>query len=188
MPPVGGWVVASGTVALPAPTLSTDVPFHPVEDVGSMPVEVTIDGFTVPATWDYELPPTLEGCTVVQTGTLEPAPGAVCESVTVTDSGGFGSVGQRIRQLLVSFTGSGMETDGSHEIVFTVDLSNVAGVPADWLWDDSGVIAGSFLPFPGYSCIDLPSFTARAPAWAASSPAYMELHEQPTVRDPVCGP
>jgi len=152
-----------------------------------MPVEVMVDGHAVPATWDYEQPAVQVGCVVVRTGTLDPVPGAQCTSVTVTPTGDFGGIGQRVRQMQMSFAASGYQTDGSQQIVFTVDLSTVSSVPADFQWDGAGVIAGSFLPLAGYSCRDLPTFSARAPTWAAMNSAYLELHERGAT-DPVCGP
>lgn len=188
VPPPGAWVAASGTVTLPDPTLDTDPEFSPVEGPGAMPVEVEIDGYAVPATWDYEPPPVQEWCAVVFTGTFDPVPGLTCESTTVTVTGGWGDIGSRVRSLGMSFRVTGTERTDPHEIVFTTDLSAVAQIPADWVWSTSGVNAGSFWPVAGYSCADLPSFSARAPGWAAGGPAFIELIEQSGGNFPVCGP
>lgn len=185
--PAGGWVTATGSVDVPETTLDTDVPFYPV--VEPKPVEVEIDGHAVPATWVYERPPVLEGCTVVERGTSTPVPGVVCESVVLTVGEVRGPVGARVLPATVGFVAPGISQENQHEIVFTVDLSAFDGVPGDWQWAGSGVLAGSFLPYEGYSCADLPVFSARAPAWTAGGgAAYIELHEAPTADDPVCGP
>lgn len=186
-PPVPEWVTASGTVTAPTTTLPTDEPFVPVGGPGALEVEVEVDGYAVPATWDYEPSPSPEGCTVVLTGTEQEAPGTTCEAVILTLSGAFGEPGSRVRQVVMTFEATEVLTGGPHEILFTTDLSEADFVPDDWTWETSGIIAGGFGAVAGYSCDELPLFTARAPAWAVSSGAYFELIEQYAANDPVCG-
>lgn len=166
----------TGTVTGPSTVVSPMSPsFTPV---ANMAATVEIGGVAVPATWVYGPPAPTTGCTVVYAGTANPVPGRTCQGSTVTQSGGYGAPGSRVRQFNIGFTAPGIATDNSEEILFTTNLSDAPGVPSGWSWTTSTVLHSSLIPHPGYSCDSLPSFTARAPGWAASSPAYFELLEQ----------
>ncbi|NLF06298.1 MAG: hypothetical protein GX593_15040 [Actinomycetales bacterium] len=73
--PTGAWVEASGAVTGAETTNATDQPFSPVVGTGTMETRVTIGGFEIPSTWEYEAPPVVLGCAVVYAGTLDTVPG-----------------------------------------------------------------------------------------------------------------
>ena len=133
-------------------------------------------------TWSV---PVTVGCVAMRPNG-QPKQGGRCSVTSVVVDGEWGTVGERMRNYVVTFNSNAQ--DGY--IQFTIDLSKATGSSA-FSWSTAGLTADStqVTPNNGWTCANLPALTGKTPTnwgWGASSSIYFQIAEKRSSQPVKC--